>query len=377
MTTRVLRVEIDQSSWPNPQALPPRLRTLGTSQHSVNILEVLVQIARCTAPPTGHGFDLSACWAWLRYYPALDSGPELRLREEWAELDPHQKTILSDDFGMGLPCALLTKALDLRLLLPTNYAISRLQMVGPGRLKLRSKSNRGPRKSPDFIGIDSGGLLHVIECKGTQAANRLSRALSDGKVQKRNLVVLPAALRGESLVAGLYVPQHDGRAACCRLVDPEPNEESDELTFEEGEPERFAWHAEVASALNLMGAPIAGNALATGEWSSGAREALSRTAAKWERASAFERAIRVARREIVFPRPLDKLDATRAVGIRATIGVEESVLNELAVLGEPLSSHDAMVRRERERTASHTDHAYETLTSGGTYAKLDLLTEPP
>jgi hypothetical protein len=41
-------------------------------------------------------------WAWLRYYLAPTIASDLRITLDFAGLDPHQKGILSDDFGVAL-----------------------------------------------------------------------------------------------------------------------------------------------------------------------------------------------------------------------------------------------------------------------------------
>jgi hypothetical protein len=65
----------------------------------------MLAIGYLTAPPQFQGLSLSHYWAWLRYRFALQpTGTDLRLRSIWREIDSHQKTVLSDDFGVGFPC---------------------------------------------------------------------------------------------------------------------------------------------------------------------------------------------------------------------------------------------------------------------------------
>jgi hypothetical protein len=101
----------------------------------------------------------------MRYFGALSPDSEFRLSDDFSELDPHQKTILSDDFGMGMSMHLMSRALGLQMFCDGKYFIDRLSHRVRCNITA-SKAKSGPRKSPDFVGVDGAGKWHVIECKG-------------------------------------------------------------------------------------------------------------------------------------------------------------------------------------------------------------------
>jgi hypothetical protein len=111
---RTVEVEVDASTWTKGAKLPRALTKLAGTR-SVDMLLALLHTAIWTRPPQVHGFDLSDCWAFMRYGPALAQTSDLRLRPEWTDLSAHHKTILSDDFGVGLPTMLLCRALRVSL----------------------------------------------------------------------------------------------------------------------------------------------------------------------------------------------------------------------------------------------------------------------
>ena len=110
---RSLTVTIDASTWPRGGPRFPRAFHRGSRQCDINIPAMLLLLGYLTTPPQSSGASLSEYWAWVRYFCAISDEPDLRLTNEFSELDPHQKTILSDDFGMAVPIYWLVDALGL------------------------------------------------------------------------------------------------------------------------------------------------------------------------------------------------------------------------------------------------------------------------
>jgi len=95
-------IEVLLDTWEAPTT-PPAALTLAaqTSPRNIDFLCALIFTALWTRPPIRYGFSLSDCWAWLRYFPAIAPTQDLRLCDAWTTLDPHHKTVLSGDFGVG------------------------------------------------------------------------------------------------------------------------------------------------------------------------------------------------------------------------------------------------------------------------------------
>ena len=209
-------VTLDTGQWPNTP--PPVLLSLVGSQR-IDIRISLLHTASRTRPPTLHGFHLSDVWAWQRYLWSFAPGAELRLRPEWADIDPHQKMVMSDDLGMGVTTHLLCDALNLREIVDT---IRYIRIVDPGALEVVNRGSRGPSKTPDFVATDGIGNLHVIECKGTQTSHRsLMDAIDRGVPQKEN-VRSGSGTINHSIVIGLFIPQFTSRQGPrVHIADPD------------------------------------------------------------------------------------------------------------------------------------------------------------
>lgn len=187
-----------------------------------NVLFALLCVGYLTAPPRYRGISLSSYWAWLRYGAAVSQRHrQLRLRPIWSQLDAHQKTIMSDDFGVGFPCCFLIEQHGFEDFADTNNLLDTLLS---GIVSHASIPKRGPAKTPDLIGVDSADRLHVLECKGTQSSPEyLREAMEKGILQKKNLN--NSSIFSSCMVAGIFVPQAESTEECeLRFVDPLPDE---------------------------------------------------------------------------------------------------------------------------------------------------------
>jgi hypothetical protein len=238
---RSLEVEIDRGTWPAGGAPGfPSSFTAGVSSYDVAILPTLLLIGQLTTPPLARGVSLSEFWAWVRYLHAFSGEADLRISSDFASLDSHQKTILSDDFGVGIPIEYLINKLNLVAWSDGRYFMDRMSALVSGPLPV--PHTRGPRKAPDFVFSDRAGLLHVVECKGGQSGSgardrQLSYVTSKGEpsggvVQKR-MVLLPGNLQGQRLACGLTLAQ-SGKSgtSSLKIVDPEYVSEFDLSTMD-------------------------------------------------------------------------------------------------------------------------------------------------
>ncbi|WP_156783296.1 hypothetical protein [Roseovarius nubinhibens] len=148
------------------------------------------------------------------------------MSDEFSELDPHQKTILSDDFGMGMSLHVLTEALDLVGFCDGKYFIDRLAPRLPSGVHITATAAKnGPRKSPDFVALDARGRWHVIECKGTQSGPNYCRAQIDRGFAQKRAIEFQGTLKGQSLVTGFDIASAaSDTASCLVIVDPKPED---------------------------------------------------------------------------------------------------------------------------------------------------------
>jgi hypothetical protein len=165
-------------------------------------------------------------WAQVRYLGIVnDATSDLRLHSAAGELDAHQKTVLSDDWGMGISLEWLDRTFGYRLI---EHGMSFLKrMERQGLATFESSARRGPKKCPDFVGVDSTGKLHLIECKGNQQGRKaLSDQLAAGRTQKQNvLFVNEAQTVAQRLVVGVAIASADSSwQTMIRVEDPPPED---------------------------------------------------------------------------------------------------------------------------------------------------------
>src|SRR5690606_30926581 len=113
-----INVHVDETTWPHNRITEPRLVRFRRGWHAAQIdyLAMLHTLGILTTPVPSSGYSLAEYWAQVRYLHAVDfAQPWLLLTNTYAELDAHQKTILSDDFGMGLSICWLEATLGLDL----------------------------------------------------------------------------------------------------------------------------------------------------------------------------------------------------------------------------------------------------------------------
>src|SRR5260370_25979646 len=160
-------------------------------------------------------------WAWLRYFLAPAASADFRITLHFTDLDPHQKWILSDDFGVAVSTQWLHDRLGgfatilhgRRLMLQFAHLIRRRR---PPTAKI------GPGKVPDFVIQDTMGKWHVLECKGTQSGRAERNKFLRTALSQKQVIQLSGHLRGERLAAGLAISNELDRSQTqLRIVDPD------------------------------------------------------------------------------------------------------------------------------------------------------------
>ncbi|MBK1681433.1 hypothetical protein CKO20_13745 [Rhodocyclus tenuis] len=229
---------------------------------------MLLMIGYLTTPTSSTGISLSEFWAWVRYLGAISNEANMSLTHSFADLDAHQKTILSDDFGMGVPVLWLCDKLALKSIVDGRYFMQKFA-ASVGALQRRT-AKRGPNKTPDFVAQDVNGSWHVIECKGTQSgveycAQQLGTKgpPPTGGVAQKCSIQFPNGHTGQRLACGLSIGIEGNTGSVLRVVDPEPDEpvviEADKLQFAEDAVTRGV----MSRVLRMSGFEVAAEAIAS------------------------------------------------------------------------------------------------------------------
>ncbi|WP_415714456.1 hypothetical protein [Roseibium sp.] len=255
---RTLDVSIDQTTW--PQNTAPQALVGLQGQQNINIASFLLMIGYCTVPAHAARHSINSLWAWVRYFGALSGDADFRLNTDFASLDPHQKTILSDDFGMGMSLHLLAGSLNLRGFCDGKYFVDRLSTRTTNTTKGKK---RGPRKSPDFVAVDVKGQFHVIECKGTQSGSQYGAHQVQTGVPQKNAIQFATSIKGQSLVTGFQIGTARNHQSNFTIIDPEPD--GVKLTIKEDsvpDARETLARGKLAKCLLLAGAPNLGRLMA-------------------------------------------------------------------------------------------------------------------
>lgn len=392
---RTIRIQIDRSSWPTAPQLPRFPRSfMGIGVVSMNVPAILLKIGFLTTPSSASGVSLSEFWAYVRYLAAITDDSDLRLTTAFANLDAHQKTILSDDFGMGVPMTWLTHALDLQQICDGRYFLDRF--AAQAGATVQKKARRGPNKVPDFIARDGKQIWHVIECKGTQSGSRYQEDQigsvgppPTGGIAQKHSIVFPRNYSGQRLVCALSIGLEGAAgSSVLRIVDPEPDDPvvvtAKDLELAGDAVQRGS----IAKALRLAGFEATANVTAAplGRFASSQRDPRRRY--EEERLRVVEKRLHAAKKElsreegkrwrardvsffgrethIVLPRPLN-IDGSEVQKVILRQGINEEVLSELRtrpVVDSPLSAAEVSWDDAGGSTAIETSDGFAALQIG-------------
>ncbi|MGI9249627.1 MAG: hypothetical protein ACR2PR_00270 [Pseudohongiellaceae bacterium] len=254
-----INITIAHNTWPGK--VPTDISRLA-GKTDINIRRGLFHTALITRPPCFKGFHLSDCWAFMRYYYAFAKTKPLSLKPEWEDIDRHQKTVMSDDLGMGFTTQFLAERLGFSQFADTLHF---MQVSNPNVFSFHNAKKIGPQKIPDFIATDiSPHKFNVVECKGTQVSRaRLRKAMQRGMEQKRNVAPQNNSYLNHRLVVGLFVPKStSSESAEIHIMDPDYTD-LDRLIGEQGQEQvsRSITQIDLAKHLALFGAPLTANIL--------------------------------------------------------------------------------------------------------------------
>ncbi|MGQ3045696.1 MAG: hypothetical protein ACT6Q8_01975 [Niveispirillum sp.] len=197
-----VKIEVQTRSWLELGKDVPSCFPAGEYYYKFPLNEVFHLLGVLTTPVSSFGVSLAEYYAWIRYYFTVIDGRYLRLKPEYNSIDPHQKTILSDDFGVAFSMYAMIKMLGIDEVCDGLHFVKELA-YDAGAEYIGEIAVNGAQKTPDFIGI-SNGVYHQIECKGTQSGRGpLNRQIEAGKEQIRNLIFDIGG--GETIVSGLFI----------------------------------------------------------------------------------------------------------------------------------------------------------------------------
>ena len=208
-----------------PEFSPPR-------QVQITTADLLLSIGYITTPRIDNLVDLCSTWAKLRYIWAFDPEPlpsNLRLSEEAQRIDFHQKSLLSDEVGVGMAALLIERFFNGTNPIDVDIAIRDQNIDG-----LENQY----RTSPDYLFERGNGSYIVVECKGTRSGrNNALAQLKRGTEQVPSLV-FPEGDVPLQLVIGTSMSDTSTRV---NIIDP-PNDESskkDKRTHKIEDKEQF------------------------------------------------------------------------------------------------------------------------------------------
>jgi hypothetical protein len=251
---RVLARKGKTAAFKTPRIVPT---LAGRRSRTIRPIDLLRKLGDITTPPflpLENMARLSASWATRRYFWAIaplvapsTTGP-FRLSAEARELDFHQKTLLSDEFGVGMAGLLMEEYFDAVECWDMSYALRQpntfqgVSLVGS--------------TSPDYVMWGPGATYYIVECKGCQtnrsvAINQIRRGLE----QVISVRFGSGPYRSESLVVSTFLDRKNTRVL---VVDPPDDEEPPEeeppkartIFFED--PEAFAKRASLENRARLL-----------------------------------------------------------------------------------------------------------------------------
>lgn len=236
MFIKTLNVDVIASTFKKKQ-VPAILGGSGTV--SIDVMASMLTLGSVTTPGGFSQASPARFWAWIRYFAAFCPSGDIRITMPFADLDPHQKTILSDDFGVALTTSWLGNRLGgfVDIVDGRRFLIQYASLV---HLPPQRTRKVGPAKCPDYVALDKQGKWHVLECKGTQSGHEYLRDKQMGKtaVQQKGGIKVKGSMKGESLVIGVSL-EHElsDEPSRMRVIDPpaEPLIELDESHTEEAE----------------------------------------------------------------------------------------------------------------------------------------------
>jgi len=215
-----------------PTKTPIRVPYLaGFPSVTIRPIDLLRKIGDLTTPCGVNMASLSASWATWRYFWAIaeprGKNRMFRLSDDARAMDFHQKTLLSDEFGIGFGGLLLERLFNAGLAIDISAALQ-----NPGQYQNVVQSGSA---QPDYLmwGPAPNSPYYVVECKGCQT----NRAAAMGQL-RRGLEQVPSLIFGAAgrPIVTLVVASHMHKSkTTIYIIDP-PDTPPDEKDASKLEP---------------------------------------------------------------------------------------------------------------------------------------------
>lgn len=187
-------------------------------------IDLLRKIGELTTPQWANMARLSASWATRRYFWAIaaatTSPGKFRISPECKDLDFHQKTLMSDEFGVGFAGLAMERLFNSNAWVDVSVALA-------DRTRYQNIRRQG-RLQPDYLMWQDtpNAPYYVVECKGSQT----QRGVSMDQI-RRGLEQVPALRFGrqgrqvERLVVATLLQTTNTTVF---IIDPEDEETPEE-----------------------------------------------------------------------------------------------------------------------------------------------------
>lgn len=203
--------ELDNALWGSLPFPAPQAGLL-----SFSLLQFLSSIGTLTTLSYPVEFDLSRIHAFFRYAWLFAAPGPLRLRDSISEVDFHQKTLISDELGVGVSGLVASQLFGVRYFAD---AYPFLKKYAP----IAYAGGSGRTKTPDFIGLDNAGNFFVIEAKGTQSGGATVRKqVRSGRIQKSNVIFSGGITPVRMVVATKFSRASHRFGSSTQAFDPVP-----------------------------------------------------------------------------------------------------------------------------------------------------------
>jgi hypothetical protein len=356
--------------------------SVGSRNWNVRPIDLLHKIGKLTTPSNVNMAQLSASWATRRYFWAIAEGQgspgRFRLSQDARDLDFHQKTLLSDEFGVGFAGLLLEDEFDAGLFADISVAL--------GDPSIYQQIGRKGGPQPDYLmwGANPNSPYYVVECKGSQT----NKATSFDQL-RRGLEQVPSIVFGSGprqVMTLVVATCMEKGGATMFVVDPPPDESngesrtgdsSEKVSERTGKwswripnPERFAeraWKTQESSLLKWAGqyGEAAKRDSELEPWRWGLRD-IPQDSPRIKVGTEFGEF--VGTRKIAFPE-LGQTD------IRIFTGIEEQLFADITER-RPRAQETALasdLRFRKGREEMQHDSPFRSISSNGTYMLIEGL----